>query len=325
MATRRTASHAGSWYSGSKLKLNSELDNYLKNVPDSQPGIYDSLPVPGARFLVGPHAGYAFAGQTLAETYKAWDISNIKRVFILGPSHHVYFKGALLSAFDTYETPIGDVPVDQGTTQKLMKSGLFNKMSSTVDEDEHSFEMHMPFLYKVCQQQGYEVPPIVPILIGASSTKYEEQLADLLSPYFKDKENAFVISTDFCHWGDRFDYMVYTQKPDCSDLTALTRSNLNPDVPIYQSIEYLDRLGMKAASTGSYKAFNQYLKDTDNTICGRRPLAALLRTIELTRKDSDIDDDDEYGLLKWVGYAQSSKITNPARSSVSYASGFAVA
>lgn len=248
-----------------------------------------------------------------------------KRVFILGPSHHVYFKGALLSGFSVYDTPLGDVPVDQETTDELMESGIFNKMSARVDEDEHSFEMHMPFLYKVCQAQNKPVPPIVPILIGSSSTKYEEQLASVLAPYFKSKENAFVISTDFCHWGDRFDYMVYTQTPDCSDLKDLTRSNLNPKVPIHQSIEFLDRLGMKTASTGSYKVFNQYLKDTDNTICGRRPLAALLRTVELTKEQAGISPDDEYGRLKWMGYAQSSKLTDPSRSSVSYASGFAVA
>jgi AmmeMemoRadiSam system protein B len=35
-----------------------------------------------------------------------------KRVFILGPSHHVYLKGCALSQCQEYETPIGSLPLD---------------------------------------------------------------------------------------------------------------------------------------------------------------------------------------------------------------------
>lgn len=126
------------------------MDKFLDAVPSSTEH-YSELPVPGARFLVGPyvtaavrrlgenrnqqtnhrHAGYSFAGSTLAETYKAWDTKGMyvphpslcffcylttnlsKRVFILGPSHHVYFQGARLTPFSVYETPLGNVPVDR--------------------------------------------------------------------------------------------------------------------------------------------------------------------------------------------------------------------
>lgn len=316
MSSVRRATHAGSWYPGSASKLNHDLDRYLDAVPSSKPGSYDSLPVPGARFIVGPHAGYTYAGPTLAESYKALDVTNIKRVFILGPSHHVFFRGARLTKFAHYETPIGTVPVDVDTTAELSDTGLFDKMSAQTDEDEHSFEMHMPFLYKVASAQG-TVPKLVPILVGSCSAEYERQMASVLAPYFQDKSNAFVISTDFCHWGDRFDYLVYTTKEDCSDARSLSYSaKADPKVPIYKSIEYLDRLGMQKASTGSYDEFNQYLDKTDNTICGRRPLAILLKTVELANSDAR---------LNWIGYAQSSKVHDVLSSSVSYASGFAVA
>jgi predicted class III extradiol MEMO1 family dioxygenase len=89
-----------------------------------------------------------------------------KRVFILGPSHHVYFKGARLSPFSVYETPLGNVPVDRqsmhaptsifnigwpltAATDRLSETGIFKVMTTSIDEDEHSFEMHMPFLYKM--------------------------------------------------------------------------------------------------------------------------------------------------------------------------------
>lgn len=325
MATRR-ATHAGTWYTGNKHRLESQLEMFLDNVPTS--GFkYEQLPVPGARFLVGPHAGYAYAGQTLAQTYKAWDLSNIKRVFILGPSHHVFFRGGQLTAFSNYETPLGDIPVDVDMVQELQKTGIFGTMSATTDEDEHSFEMHMPFIYKMgADSPEGVVRPIVPILIGHSTKSYEKQLADVLAPYFEDKQNAFIISTDFCHWGSRFDYTAYTTMPDGSDLKMLSRSHRisKDDVPIYKSIEILDKLGMDAASTGSYDKFNEYIEETENTICGRHPLAILLKTVENVKKNGNSVGSD-YGSLKWIGYAQSSPAIDVSDSSVSYASGFAVA
>jgi AmmeMemoRadiSam system protein B len=315
----RSATHAGSWYIGNKSKLDKQLDQFLEAVPLSGPD-YTSLPVTGARFLVGPHAGYAYAGKTLAETYKAWDIQGIKRVFILGPSHHVYFHGANLSKFSTYETPLGDVPVDVETTKRLYETGIFDYMSEQVDEEEHSFEMHMPFIYKMTHQSSEGVRPIVPILVCGTNSSYDKKLAQVLAPYFREKENAFVVSSDFCHWGRRFEYTTYVDDSSLQGLRTLTRVSKIGDKPIYKAIEYLDRRGMAVASFGSYEKWKSYLDLTDNTICGRTPLGVLLKAVENTSDGQGAG----YGKLKWIGYAQSSKVTSVNDSSVSYASGFAV-
>lgn len=73
---------------------------------------------------------------------------------------------------------------------------------------------------------------------------------------------------------------------------------------------------MEAASTGSYETFTSYIDETQNTICGQTPLSILLLTAELAGKQES--------RLKWIGYKQSSKVTNAYDSSVSYASGYAV-
>jgi predicted class III extradiol MEMO1 family dioxygenase len=51
---------------------------------------------------------------------------------------------------------------------------------------------------------------------------------NVLSKYLKDPETLFVISTDFCHWGARFDF---AQKFEDTKTVG-------------DSIEKLDRLGM---------------------------------------------------------------------------------
>ncbi|ODV85769.1 hypothetical protein CANARDRAFT_7140 [[Candida] arabinofermentans NRRL YB-2248] len=312
----RAATHAGTWYSGSYTTLNRELDEFLKEAPPQ---------IAGARVLVGPHAGYSYAGSTLAQTYKAFDGTNIKRVFILGPSHHVYFKNkAMTSGCDTYETPIGNIEVDRETISALLRDHpkLYNQMSLSVDEEEHSFEMHMPFLYKVSCNLSQGVPKVIPIMIGSTDEAFEQKVASSLKPYYENTENAFVISTDFCHWGSRFGYTSYTPNAEISNLTDLKHSssilNKKDSIPIYKSIEFLDKKAMQIASIGSYKVFRKYLRETENTICGAKPLSILLSMMESSSTNNNESN------FKWIGYKQSSRVTSPRDSSVSYASGYAV-
>lgn len=45
---------------------------------------------------------------------------------------------------------------------------------------------------------------------------------------------------------------------------------------IYKSIEALDKMGMDMIETGEPDAFEQYLLETGNTICGRHPISVFL-------------------------------------------------
>lgn len=69
-------------------------------------------------------------------------------MFLLGPSHHFYLSKAALTRCNSYETPVGNLKIDRDTTIALHKTGQFEWMSSSVDGDEHSLEMHLPYIYK---------------------------------------------------------------------------------------------------------------------------------------------------------------------------------
>lgn len=313
MALKRPATHAGSWYSASATKLGPEIDGYLANGRIA----LKKSPVPGTRVLIGPHAGFAYAGPQLGETYAAFDFSNITRLFILGPSHHVYLEHAATSAFHSYETPFGNVSVDVEVSKALNDAGVTQYMSAATDKDEHSFEMHMPFLKRLIGPQDVK---IVPIMLGQTSQEYEKRLADELLPYLKDPGNAFVVSTDFCHWGNNFRYWGYAEDESCVRVTQsreeLRRALKTSGTPIYKSIEYLDRKGMEVASLISYDKWKEYCKKTDNTICGRKPLAVLIEMLERYGEGKQVE-------LEWVGYSQSNRVEGVSEGSVSYASGYA--
>jgi len=80
--------------------------------------------------------------------------SNSKRVFLLGPSHHFYLNGCGLPSVSAYDTPFGQIPLDMDVMARLRKTGAFVEIRKDVDEDEHSLEMHLPFIFHV--MKGFE-------------------------------------------------------------------------------------------------------------------------------------------------------------------------
>ena len=62
-------------------------------------------------------------------------------------------------------------------------------------------------------------------MVGVLSPEVEADYGDILAPYLADPQNLFVISSDFCHWGQRFRYTYFDES--CS--------------AIHKSIEKLDK------------------------------------------------------------------------------------
>ena len=84
---------------------------------------------------------------------------------------------------------------------ELSASGKFEVMSQQVDEEEHSIEMHLPYIAKVMESKRGSYT-IVPVLVGAINHQRQEEYGKIFSTYLADPQNLFVISSDFCHWGE---------------------------------------------------------------------------------------------------------------------------
>ena len=83
-------------------------------------------------------------------------------------------------------------------------------MSLDTDEAEHSIEMHLPYVAKVMAPKKDQYT-VVPVLVGAISAEKEARYGQIFAKYLADPTNLFVISSDFCHWGDRFHYTFYDE------------------------------------------------------------------------------------------------------------------
>ena len=97
--------------------------------------------------FVVPHAGYVFSGAVAAAAYLRLDPEvRYKRIFLLGPSHHVAFDGAsVASAYSAYSTPLGNVDVDTATCMALQQTGAFGYVPAAHDR-EHCLEVQLPLL-----------------------------------------------------------------------------------------------------------------------------------------------------------------------------------
>ncbi|KIJ68396.1 hypothetical protein HYDPIDRAFT_106592 [Hydnomerulius pinastri MD-312] len=326
MGNTRPADHAGSWYESDGQVLREQLSGWLAAV---NPTEEFAPPIAGCRAVIAPHAGYMWSGRAAAWAYKSIDTTGIKRVFILGPAHHVHLNRCDVTGCDDYATPLGNLRIDKETIGQLLNTGKFGTMSIDTDKDEHSIEMHLPYVRQVFKDSDIT---IVPILVGSINRTQEKAYGTILAPYLADPENFFVISSDFCHWGKSYGYTLYYPEPLPSDAPGVflkshgTQRNLSQR-PIHASIsdldhEALDILTLPPDSSSDFPAahshekFAQYLDRTGNTICGRRPIGVLLGTL------SELEKGGKRVKMQFVRYEQSSKCTSVSGSSVSYASAY---
>lgn len=84
---------------------------------------------------------------------------------------------------------------------------------------------------------------IVPVLVGALKEGKEAVYGKLFSTYLADPQNLFVVSSDFCHWGNA--HLASLPLPQYLSITAGKRFRFSyynqADGPIHSSIEKLDR------------------------------------------------------------------------------------
>ena len=233
MATRE-ASHAGSWYSSNRARLSKRAGR-----------------LPGRRGVARKHtqSAHRTARRVLllrarrGVGYKNVDAgAGIGRVFLLGPSHHVFLRRCALSKCAAYATPLGDLAVDRGVYEELRATGHFVDMDVDVDEAEHLLELHLPYIFKCFEVlPEKDRPTLVPIMVGALSTNAEATYGEILAPYLDDGANLFIVSSDFCHWGERFGYQPWDEG--------------RKDVGLHEQIEEMDRRGMEIIESKDADAF----------------------------------------------------------------------
>ena len=169
-------------------------------------------------------------------------------------------------------------------------------------------------------------------MIGNTSGSVEQTLGKILAPYLKDPSNAFVISSDFAHWGTRFRYTYYRPSLKVDEAINLSNSAKAPKAPpIHESIKAVDFECIGACETGSHDAWLNCLEANGNTVCGRHPIGVIMAAMKDVRQSSDAGQGvsdaatsrSADSSFRFIRYERSSEVERVGDSSVSYASAFA--
>ncbi|HEY9773581.1 MAG TPA: AmmeMemoRadiSam system protein B [Planktothrix sp.] len=256
---KRRAVFAGTWYEGDGKRLAPQLSRFLQGADEQlkkepiDESFAGNAPIQGSVLaIVVPHAGYMFSGQTAAYSYTAaLKGRKIKRVFLLGPSHYSGFPGAALPVENSFATPLGDLAVDREVIDQLREYPQFEVMPE-VHRREHSLEMQLPFI-----RQVFGDVKIVPIIVGLlHETSDIKVMAQLLRRYVQP-DDLIVVSSDFTHYGPRYDYEPIPGK-------------------VSEAVRKLDSEAFESLAKSDLPEFIEFKERTQDTICGFYPCCLLL-------------------------------------------------
>lgn len=180
----RPAAVAGAFYPGNAIQLAQQVDSLLAGAAD---------PHLRPKALIVPHAGYMYSGPIAASAYAALAGMDPKphKVVLLGPSHHVGFRGLALPGVHALATPLGLVEVDEGLVE-LTRRFPFVGESPLAHKREHSLEVQLPFL-----QRALGIFTVLPLVVGHASAA---DVAAVLAQVWGGPETLIVVSSDLSHY-----------------------------------------------------------------------------------------------------------------------------
>ena len=184
----RRSAVAGSFYAGTRERLRLQVEDLLPKTVKQEKAVG----------VVAPHAGYMYSGRVAAAVYSRVEFP--EAFVILGPNHTGMGAGAAIMTYGQWETPLGQVQVDQ----ELGKAILAN--SSVLEEDhlghlrEHSIEVQLPFL------QYFGRPfTFVPISLFSHEYAACHEVGQAVARAVREskKRTLLVASTDMSHYVTR--------------------------------------------------------------------------------------------------------------------------
>ena len=255
---------AGRFYPGNRARLEAEVRSYFDEGMDRVKAI-------GA---VSPHAGYIYSGKVAGQVFSRIEIP--RRVVVMGPNHRGVGGRIAVMSEGTWETPLGEVPLDDELAAKLTVLLDAAQEDSRAHAQEHSLEVQVPFLQVIRTDIL-----LTPIALGGLSLEQCLALGDALAEVINGlgEHVLMVASSDMTHY-----------EPD-SDARVRDR-------------EVIDRM-LALDPEGVFRI----VREKGITMCGVMPVTAMLgaaRALGATKVDlvnymTSGDTSGDYSSV--VGYA----------------------
>ena len=159
-----------------------------------------------AKAIIAPHGAWeisgCLAGAAFASVAGRANQKSPSRVVIMGPIHNKQDEGIFLSNSHSFQTPLGDISVDQEASGWLEAYSPLISVNDIPHLQEHSIEVLLPFV-----KYFFPKAAIVPVLMGGQGKQHTQVLANALHAAFAPtlEDTLLVVS---------FNLTVYPDKPE---------------------------------------------------------------------------------------------------------------
>jgi len=186
MAMIRQPIAAGRFYPGTAEQLKAFIESFVENVEDKIDAVG----------IVSPHAGYIYSGAVAASVIAR--IETADTYIILGPNHTGMGKPFSIMTVGSWQTPLGDVPIDSVLSQSILANSRYLQEDRTAHQGEHSIEVQLPLL------QFFKPDlKIVPIILAVATLDIYREIGGAVALAIKEaagKKVLIVASSDMSHY-----------------------------------------------------------------------------------------------------------------------------
>ena len=223
----RRAAVAGSFYPGSKEALLPYISRMF--LSRRGPGEEPTVSTNGERRILGlvsPHAGYMYSGEIAAHGFHYLAKDGLpSRIILIGPNHTGL--GGAISVYPggVWETPLGNVDVDEEFVSELCEAEAFLSMDEDAHVYEHSLEVQLPFLQYIYGKIGRDFM-IIPIIMMYQTLDGVKILGEALYKVLSSKDLSdylVIASTDFSH------YVSASRASELDNVAIKHILNIDPD------------------------------------------------------------------------------------------------
>lgn len=196
---------AGYFYPGNPQRLKKEI-SVLLDITKTEKS-YNKI-----FGIVSPHAGYIYSGRTASYGFNLLKGKKYSTVIIISPSHKEYFPGSCVYDGSAYETPLGELKINETISRKICDGSKTIFRGTKGHGDEHAIEVQLPFLQSVIDDFT-----IVPVVMGDQGKPYIDELAEQISKT-ADEKTLIVASSDLSHYYNRI---------NANNMDSIVEKNIN--------------------------------------------------------------------------------------------------
>lgn len=221
--------------------------SFMENIglEQGEGGLAKAIIAPhGAWEISGSLAGAAFASAAGRAAFHEKRKDPL-RVVMLGPIHDICEEGIFLTNSHSFQTPLGDIPVDQEASDWIATYSPLIKVNDIPHLNEHSIEVLLPFVKYLFPRAA-----ILPILMGGQKKQHIRVLAGALRAVLMPEMDKTLLVVSF-------------------NMTVQPGQETVPDMASEC---------MRLFREGKYNELYQALQKGQITGCGIAPLTALLQS-----------------------------------------------